>query len=29
VTFEHRGVNQKGEVVALCRRQAMMLKKRA
>jgi acyl dehydratase len=29
VTFEHRGVNQRGEVVALCRRQAMMLKKRA
>ena len=29
VTFEHRGVNQKGEVVARCRRQAMMLKKRA
>jgi acyl dehydratase len=29
VTFEHRGLNQKGEVVALCRRQAMMLKKRA
>lgn len=29
VTFEHRGVNQRGEIVALCRRQAMMLKKRA
>ncbi len=29
VTFEHRGVNQKGEIVARCRRQAMMLKARA
>jgi len=28
VVFEHRGVNQRGEVVALCRRAAMMLKKR-
>jgi acyl dehydratase len=28
VTFVHKGVNQRGEVVALCRRQAMMLKKR-
>jgi len=28
VVFEHRGVNQRGEVVALCRRSAMMLKKR-
>ena len=29
VTFVHKGVNQRGEVVAICRRQAMMLKKRA
>jgi acyl dehydratase len=29
VTFEHRGVNQRGETVAVCRRGAMMLKKRA
>ena len=29
VVFEHRGVNQRGEVVAVCRRAAMMLKKRA
>jgi acyl dehydratase len=29
VLFEHRGVNQRGEVVAICRRAAMMLKKRA
>jgi len=29
VLFEHRGVNQRGEVVAVCRRAAMMLKKRA
>jgi acyl dehydratase len=29
VVFEHRGVNQRGEVVALCRRAAMMLKQRA
>jgi len=29
VLFEHRGVNQRGEVVAVCRRGAMMLKKRA
>ena len=28
VLFEHRGVNQRGEVVAICRRAAMMLKKR-
>ena len=28
VVFEHRGVNQRGEVVALCRRAAMMLKQR-
>ncbi|MFI5316578.1 MAG: MaoC family dehydratase [Myxococcota bacterium] len=28
VLFEHRGVNQRGEVVAVCRRSAMMLKKR-
>src|SRR5262249_59385872 len=28
VVFEHRGVNQRGEVVAVCRRAAMMLKKR-
>jgi len=28
VLFEHRGVNQRGEVVAVCRRAAMMLKKR-
>lgn len=28
VVFEHRGLNQRGEVVALCRRAAMMLKKR-
>jgi acyl dehydratase len=28
VLFEHRGVNQRGEVVAVCRRGAMMLKKR-
>jgi len=28
VVFEHRGVNQRGEVVAICRRAAMMLKKR-
>lgn len=28
VSFEHRGVNQRGEVVAICRRQAMMLKVR-
>ena len=28
VIFEHRGVNQRGEVVATCRRGAMMLKKR-
>jgi len=28
VVFEHRGMNQRGEVVALCRRAAMMLKKR-
>lgn len=29
VLFEHRGVNQRGEIVAVCRRAAMMLKKRA
>ena len=29
VLFEHRGLNQRGEVVAVCRRAAMMLKKRA
>jgi acyl dehydratase len=29
VLFEHRGVNQRGEIVAICRRAAMMLKKRA
>lgn len=29
VTFVHKGVNQRGEVVAICRRQAMMLKVRA
>ena len=28
VLFEHRGVNQRGEIVAVCRRAAMMLKKR-
>ncbi|HTO08286.1 MAG TPA: MaoC family dehydratase [Myxococcota bacterium] len=28
VVFEHRGLNQRGEVVAVCRRAAMMLKKR-
>jgi acyl dehydratase len=28
VIFEHRGVNQRGEIVATCRRGAMMLKKR-
>ena len=28
VLFEHRGVNQRGDVVAVCRRAAMMLKKR-
>jgi acyl dehydratase len=28
VTFEHKGVNQRGEVVAICKRQAMMLKVR-
>ena len=28
VLFEHRGVNQRGEVVAVCRRSAMMLRKR-
>src|SRR5215470_8347317 len=28
VLFEHRGVNQRGEVVTVCRRAAMMLKKR-
>ena len=28
VSFEHKGVNQRGEVVAICRRQAMMLKVR-
>jgi acyl dehydratase len=28
VIFEHRGTNQRGEVVATCRRGAMMLKKR-
>lgn len=27
VTFEHRGVNQRGEVVCRCRRGAMMLRK--
>jgi acyl dehydratase len=29
VLFEHRGVNQRGEIVAICRRAAMMLKKKA
>jgi acyl dehydratase len=29
VTFVHKGVNQRGEIVAVCRRQAMMLKTRA
>jgi acyl dehydratase len=29
VLFEHLGVNQRGEIVAVCRRAAMMLKKRA
>jgi acyl dehydratase len=29
VLFEHRGVNQRGEIVAVCRRAAMMLKERA
>jgi acyl dehydratase len=28
VTFVHKGVNQRGEVVAVCKRQAMMLKAR-
>jgi acyl dehydratase len=27
VTFEHKGVNQRGEVVALCKRQAFMRKR--
>ena len=29
VTFEHRGINQRGELVARCRRAAMMLRKKA
>jgi len=28
VVFEHRGLNQRGEIVAVCRRAAMMLRKR-
>jgi acyl dehydratase len=29
VTFEHRGVNQRGEVVCICRRGAMMMRRPA
>ncbi len=29
VTFEHRGINQRGELVARCRRAAMMLRQKA
>ncbi len=29
VTFEHRGINQRGELVARCRRAAMMLRQQA
>lgn len=29
VTFEHRGVNQRGDVVCICRRGAMMMKRPA
>jgi acyl dehydratase len=27
VTFEHRGFNQRNEVIALCRRVALMMRK--
>jgi acyl dehydratase len=27
VTFEHRGINQRDEVIATCRRVALMLRK--
>ena len=29
ITFEHRGINQRGELVVRCRRAAMMLRKEA